>query len=91
VNSSEERLVSESFSIWVYSYIYFVPSTLCTLEWTIFNYFFIMPNIGGFEIFFGRVDILFEGVIANIGGVAPPCPPPHKIRLWWQVYSSLLI
>ena len=41
-----------------------------------------MPNIGGgggVEHFFGGVDILFEGVIANIGGVAPPLPPTKSV------------
>ena len=56
----------------MYSYVYFVSSKLCTLEWT-FNYLFIIPNTGGgVENFFGGVDILFGGGVST----------PQKIRLW---------
>ena len=57
-----------------------------------------MPNIGeGFEYFFGGVDILFGGVIANIGGggggggVVPPAPPPpENPSMYCTVYTILI-
>ena len=53
----------------------------------LFNYFLLCRILGGgVENFFGGVDILFEGVIANIGRVAPPCPPPTK-----SVYGDKII
>jgi hypothetical protein len=80
VNASEERLVSESvalsFSVRVYSYVYFVSSKLCTLEWT-FNYLFIMPNIGG-----GGLKFFLEGWTFCLGGGVSTTCTPQKIRLW---------
>ena len=46
------------------------------------NYLFIMPNIGGLKIFLEGWTFCL-GVIANIGGVVPPCTP-QKIRLWFE-------
>jgi hypothetical protein len=34
-NCSNKPVNALSFSIWVYSYVYFISSTLCMLEWTI--------------------------------------------------------
>ena len=74
MNASKERLVSECCTV------FFCSSVLLRFfyhqhfaRWSgLFNYLFVMPNIGGggggVENIFGGVDILFGGVIANIGG-----------------------
>ena len=81
VNASEERLVSQCCT--VFFYLGVLLHLFCTIntlhvgvDYLIIFYYAEYWGGGGGENFFGGVDILFEGVIANIGGVAPPCPPP---------------
>ena len=64
VNASEERLVSEYCTVFFYlSVLLHLFCIINTLHVGVDNLiiFFIISNIGGFENFFGGVDILFGG------------------------------
>ena len=84
VNSSEERLVSQCCT--VFFYLGVLLRLFCTIntlhvgvDYLIIFYYAEYWGGGGVENIFGGVDILFEGVIANIGRVAPPCPPTKSV------------
>jgi hypothetical protein len=80
VNASDERLVSECCTVFFYLSVLLRLFCIINALHVGVEYLsiYLLCRILGIENFFGGVDILFGGVIANIR-VAPPCtPPPRK-------------
>ena len=84
VNASEERLVSECCTVFFCSsvllHLFFIINTLHVgVDYLIIYLLCRIWGGGGLGLknFFGGVNILFLGVIANIGGITP-CTPPRK-------------